>query len=86
MKLLVLAKRISDGALFEPSFPDGYSSAVATADMLRGNRVFYFRRIVGVPKKWYQRADRYERTGEVWEPENSRYFEVVYDVPGIINK
>ena len=61
-----LVRRDSDGAFFEASNP-GYPdfSQIFTGP------VWFFRRIVLLPKKWW-RGERWKRTGEVWETDDTR--------------
>jgi len=71
MKLCV---RKSDGAMFRPSFPDGWGDAEATASAFSGRGPqFYFRRIAVQPKRWWHRRERWSDTGETWEPESGEF-------------
>jgi hypothetical protein len=55
--------RKTDGALFEPSHP-GYCDI---SSFWTGGSPFFFRRIVPLPKRWWQ-GQRWQRTGETWQP------------------
>lgn len=72
-----LAKRQSDGKLFEPSFPSGYDEGKALADCFSGKANWYFREIVELPKKFWWFAKRFRRTGVIWEPKSGDEFEVI---------
>ena len=79
MKKLII--RTSDGALFEPSFPDNYNEGRALADAIsaafNNKPCWYFRRIEPIKKRWWHFKQRYKRTGEVWEPNASEEFELL---------
>lgn len=70
-----LCKRKSDGAFFEPSYPDDYNSGKAMADCMLGNARFYFREVVWKPcplwKFWHKGI--WERTGVIWQPDTGEF-------------
>lgn len=72
-----LIRRKSDGKLFEASYPDSYDEGQAIADCLMGKATFYFREIVPAKKRWWQWKQRWLRTGEIWQPESGKEFEIV---------
>lgn len=74
----LLCRRKTDGALFEPSHPDHWGDAAAITALLSNGPQFYFRRVELAPRRWWQRRARWQRTGEVWEPESGE-FEVLTD-------
>lgn len=78
-----LCRRRSDGALFRPSYPDGYTEGHAIVDLFtKKGPSWYFRavraRTVG---RWFWRRTVYEDTGDVWEPKMGKEFDVL-DLPG----
>lgn len=68
-----LCRRKTDGAIFRPSFPDGYTQKDAFTDMMRGQMRFYFQGVRWEPRKWWQMRGRWVDTGEVWEPESGEF-------------
>lgn len=73
---MVLCRRKTDGALFRASYPEGYDSGQAIADILLGKRTFYFRGVRWQPRRWWQARGRWIDTGEIWTPASGE-FEVI---------
>ncbi len=61
---------MNDGGYFEASNPDypDYSQIV-------NGPVWFFRRIEKLPDRW-RRGERWRRTGEIWETDNWRGWEI----------
>ena len=77
--------RLSDGAQFRASFPDGYNNNAALVDALTRQRRWYFRRIQQQPLSWWKFAFgkyQYVDTGDIWEPECSSEFQVCDSIIG----
>ena len=72
-----IARRVSDSALYEPSFPDNYTDGQVISNMLSGGPQWYFRRIVQCPRRWWQLRQRWKRTGEIWQPNDASEFDVI---------
>ena len=72
-----LVVRISDNAVFEPSFPDDYGPGELLAEFLSFRTGWYFRHIL--PQKgWFFRLTRsWKRTGVIWVPQDPHLFNVV---------
>ena len=71
-----LCRRKTDGAMYRPSYLDGYDRADAVADCLRSGPLrFYFRRVEFRPGRWlpFPCKGRWIDTGEVWEPESGEF-------------
>ncbi len=68
-----LCKRKSDGAMFRPSYPDGYDGAQAMADTLIGRTTFYFRGVRWQSRKWWQLSGCWVDTGEIWQPKSGEF-------------
>ena len=67
-------RRISDGSMYEASFPDHWQDHDAVVACLTGSTGFYFRKLRKVNKKWWQFwKPEWERTGEVWQPESGEF-------------
>ena len=77
MKQNTLAQRISDGALFLPSFPADSSDNIILLEMLSERSQYYFRRVIQIERAWWQLRERYMRTGEIWMPLRSSEFNVI---------
>lgn len=69
--------RRSDGATFEPSYPDDYTEGAAIAAVLSRKPSWYFRRVERVPKRWWHLKEMWRRTGEIWQPEEGSDFTVL---------
>lgn len=72
-----IIRRRSDGGFYEASMPDDYNMYKAWADLLSGTHHWYFREIVKLPKRWWQKTQRYQRTGFIWEPLNRNEFDII---------
>lgn len=68
-----VARRPSDGAIFEPSCPPGYTETDAYAELLSGDSGFYFLRIEPAVRRWWHLTPRWRRTGEVWTPKSGEF-------------
>ena len=72
-----LVRRLSDGAIFEPSVPDNYDMLDCVAEILAGRSSWFLRKIEQVPRRWWHLRRRWKRTGEVWITRYPRSFEVI---------
>lgn len=79
MKLKKIVMRKSDGKIFEPSIPDGYSLGDVMRDLITPGHKYYFFEVRELPKKFWQRKKRYERVSgsEVWCPLDPKQFDVI---------
>lgn len=75
-KTHTLCRRRSDGTFYEPSHPDGYNAAEAMTDMLAGDE-WYLCEIKPLPKRWWQRHRRWQRTGNIWITDDPMAFDVL---------
>ena len=73
-----LCIRRSDGTVWEPSHPDGYTEGDAIADVLLGRSRWFFRQVEWRPSPWWRfwSRGRWVRSGDVWEPVGGREFEI----------
>ena len=80
LKLDTICERISDNAIFEPSYPDDYNVFKDLVDIRKNNESpkWYFRELVKLPKKWWQKVPRFERTGKIWEPKDGKEFKIIH--------
>lgn len=77
---MILLRRIQDGELFEPSFPDAYDDDSGIADLFgcRGGSLWYFRHVVPSHKRWFEFwKPKFYRTGGIWEPRQAQEFEIL---------
>lgn len=72
-----IVRRCSDGNLFSPSFPPGWTDYDALCSMMRGPE-WYFVSIEKIPPRWYWPFTTYKKTGEIWETEDHRAFDMAY--------
>ncbi|KKM56459.1 hypothetical protein LCGC14_1551640 [marine sediment metagenome] len=69
--------RRSDGKLFFPSFPPGWTDYDAYCSMFAGGG-YYFIGIKRIPPRWYWPFTTYQKTGEIWETKDHRAFDMAY--------
>ncbi len=79
---MTLCRRKTDGAMFRPSFPDGYDGWQATTSTLNRKEFFYFRMVKWQPRRWWQIRGRWVDTGEIWEP-TSGEFDVIKNAEAV---
>lgn len=71
MKLCI---RKSDGTVWKPSTPPGYTYGHAIADCMLGRTGFYFKQVVlGNRGWWIFTRRRWVETGEIWEPKSGEF-------------
>lgn len=68
-----LCKRKTDGAMFRPSYPDGYDEVDSIVDCVRGTISFYLRGVQWKPRRWWQLRGRWIDTGEIWTPQSGEF-------------
>lgn len=78
LRLCEVIVRKSDGSVFEPSTPDGYTEVDAFRDMLSGKLKWYFRQLRWEKSPWWKfwTCGRWARTGEIWQPKDGSEFDV----------
>lgn len=66
---MTFAQRNTDGTLWEPSTPDGYTRGQAYADAMAGTLKWYFRGGTFIRRgMWPFRVWRWARDGTTWTP------------------
>lgn len=75
IKLDKIVKRRSDGSLWRGSYPDDFGHAMQ--GLFSGKSHYYFRSIRKLPRQWWQRKDRWEDTGDIWEHGDDNAFDVM---------